>query len=749
MAASTRTPTPKVITIVDILNNPEDIIDMRLKIFQPIEAIKMTTEEFDRYWPYLTNVWQMRRKEGNKKYFECCFSKRLESQSTGQKLKPVSNHQKCGARLVVKTTYENNNYKTNGNNGGPQESIEKITSGYELKFVQGSPLHNHDLDRCDRHGTNDGVRSAITQQLAAMMSDTQAVRKSWQTPEAKAAFAAAGKPELPPSDMLLYLARPMKNSLPCKTSGSRSREPWNDQLEEAMMLAKEEGIVAQVVHATRQVDKQRSNVLVFSHPRLLQALADHGDLALLDSTHNTNQLGWFLFTLLVRDNYGKWRPGGFFLAQCEDGDTIAAGLIQIWDWKKQWNPSYMVTDDSAAEHKAVRLFNKHSNTHSTHLLCQKHVKETLIRHLPVATCKQGRMHMWRALYRALDEKECQGHVRDAISALRKDKQLSAAAYLEKHYLEDSWRWATWFRKDSPLLLQVLTTSPLEGFHSDLKCSRKGQMRKDFSLWDSLKTAFGQATKWHDNADSVALREREQFQPILEPYFREHFAKLPASLQALTAQQLQMANDDEEEGDEPYYDIGASPNPRSCPCKFWRRYRLPCKDMWRQHLYFGNPMLEEYISSICDVLSTGYSIYKDLPTEDPLQDALWEEPEEPEPVQRKPPTYQHLKDNFEEAIHLVRQQWFRFREFAKRMDKKRHGDGSRLLAWFTVQSCTLPVAELLSLDPEMVANQMEETTPISSGLEIHSSQKRPPCPTSSSTMPPPPPQKRPRTMPHCQ
>ena len=83
MAASTRTPTPKVITIVDILNNPEDIIDMRLKILQPIEAIKMTTEEFDRYWPYLTNVWQMRRK-GTRNILNAAFQRGLRVRALGR-----------------------------------------------------------------------------------------------------------------------------------------------------------------------------------------------------------------------------------------------------------------------------------------------------------------------------------------------------------------------------------------------------------------------------------------------------------------------------------------------------------------------------------------------------------------------------------------------------------------------------------------------------------------------------------------
>jgi hypothetical protein len=43
----------------------------------------------------------------------------------------------------------------------------------------------------------------------------------------------------------------------------------------------------------------------------------------MNSTHNTNQLKWKLFTLMIRDEYDSWILEVHILTKNEDGDIIA------------------------------------------------------------------------------------------------------------------------------------------------------------------------------------------------------------------------------------------------------------------------------------------------------------------------------------------------------------------------------------------------------------------------------------------
>jgi hypothetical protein len=58
----------------------------------------------------------------------------------------------------------------------------------------------------------------------------------------------------------------------------------------------------------------------------LNTLCRRGYLTLSDSTHNTNILGWKLFTFIVRDEQGVYVPCAHFFSSNEDGDIIRAAL---------------------------------------------------------------------------------------------------------------------------------------------------------------------------------------------------------------------------------------------------------------------------------------------------------------------------------------------------------------------------------------------------------------------------------------
>ena len=78
----------------------------------------------------------------------------------------------------------------------------------------------------------------------------------------------------------------------------------------------------------------------------------------MDSTHNSNSLKWKLFTLMARSEHGRWIPCAYMLSMTEDGNIIGAFLRKVKAWcggRGAWRLRYIVTDDSAAEQKAVRI----------------------------------------------------------------------------------------------------------------------------------------------------------------------------------------------------------------------------------------------------------------------------------------------------------------------------------------------------------------------------------------------------------
>lgn len=156
---------------------------------------------------------------------------------------------------------------------------------------------------------------------------------------------------------------------------------WEEQQFELIEWLESAGYLTANFTATRQGNGEISPGIVWAHPDYIVVLRQRGHLTLMASTHQTNWLGWFLYTLLVRDECGSWRPCGHMLAQKEDGDILAAGLQCLKQWAggldeiRGWRLRYMLTDDSPAEQRAVKLPFGGLNTGKrevTHLLCVFH-----------------------------------------------------------------------------------------------------------------------------------------------------------------------------------------------------------------------------------------------------------------------------------------------------------------------------------------------------------------------------------------
>src|SRR5438270_8041921 len=88
----------------------------------------------------------------------------------------------------------------------------------------------------------------------------------------------------------------------------------------------------------------------------LNVLRKCGHLTIMDSTHKTNKHGWKLYTLLVRDSFGSWLPGGHFIVSGEEQNIVAKGMQVLKRWTQTWKPRYFIIDLSSIENVINRTF---------------------------------------------------------------------------------------------------------------------------------------------------------------------------------------------------------------------------------------------------------------------------------------------------------------------------------------------------------------------------------------------------------
>ena len=74
-----------------------------------------------------------------------------------------------------------------------------------------------------------------------------------------------------------------------------------------------------------------SHGLVFAHEERLKVLTRRGHFVVMDSTHSTNELGWMLYNMMVRDECSQWVVAAHILTAREDSDIVAVGLREVVD----------------------------------------------------------------------------------------------------------------------------------------------------------------------------------------------------------------------------------------------------------------------------------------------------------------------------------------------------------------------------------------------------------------------------------
>ena len=281
----------------------------------------------------------------------------------------------------------------------------------------------------------------------------------------------------------------------------------------------------------------------------MRILQRRGYLALMDSTHNTNNSDWFLYTIMVRTEYGKWMPCAHMLSKTEDGDIVGAFLCQVKKWcggPGGWLLRYIITDDSAAEQRGVKLAFKglvDGEQEVDHFLCRKHSERTMNRKLSSDACKEARKHLYAALYFRLSEPGCDDSLKSAISAAPNQKVKD---YIQKEWVATKRQWAYYARQHSSLLLQVPGTNPVESWHFSLKTHAEGKKSiRKFSLLGCASHVLRIGDQWEQRAKDEAALWRSTRSAECQDY--PDLARFPGPVQELIVGQLKKGQQNAADG----------------------------------------------------------------------------------------------------------------------------------------------------------------------------------------------------------
>lgn len=127
-------------------------------------------------------------------------------------------------------------------------------------------------------------------------------------------------------------------------------------------------------------------------------------------------------------------------------------------------PRYVLSDQSSIEAKSIkRTFPGiiAGEQECQILLCVVHVMRLWMQKIHD---KNTRDIMIAAMHKRT-KIGCENLVQDAINRC---PVPTIQNYIKRNYTKNTNKWALWARQHSPLLLQVMSTNPLESFHSELK-----------------------------------------------------------------------------------------------------------------------------------------------------------------------------------------------------------------------------------------------------------------------------------------
>ncbi|MCJ1225257.1 2,5-diamino-6-(ribosylamino)-4(3H)-pyrimidinone 5'-phosphate reductase [Toensbergia leucococca] len=134
-------------TFNDLLRPPHDLAMMRQRLFDMQDKIELQVEEFERYWPYVDNVWVRQHRAGTDRtgrltsdYYACRLQRPTYTRKDSDKPRPEGKPSRKKqireggtCQMKVKTVRYNGGY-----------------SGYTIMQVGDHTQHTHDLNHMDK-----------------------------------------------------------------------------------------------------------------------------------------------------------------------------------------------------------------------------------------------------------------------------------------------------------------------------------------------------------------------------------------------------------------------------------------------------------------------------------------------------------------------------------------------------------------------------------------------------------------------
>jgi hypothetical protein len=358
------------------LNNPPNLSETRQQLFALDSIVTFNTgAEFNTYFPYVSNVWsyssrrQLKEIDAEVSYYDC----RLRAKTWVPKKAPKPG----AAHRTIR----------DGSTCDCSMKVYKYTGSGKVRVERVGESHTHDLDHIDQVKRNDGLKSKVLELIvrdipaADILSGLQG---AGVFADGRQQLVEAGGNYLTRVDINGW-AKGFKKVNPDLRLAGRNDE-WRTQFDKACTFLSENNWKFEELTCARDEKaqpQQLSHGVVFQQCHRLEKLRCHGRLVLMDSTHKTNLLGWYLYTLMVRDRYDNYIPCAHLLTDGEDSNILSAALCTIKRWCRnlvtneyeQWEPRYFLTDDSAAEQLAIKkafrgMYELGGEIEVKHLLCQ-------------------------------------------------------------------------------------------------------------------------------------------------------------------------------------------------------------------------------------------------------------------------------------------------------------------------------------------------------------------------------------------
>jgi MULE transposase domain len=483
---------------------------------------------------------------------------------------------------------------------------------FEYEPCDGFP-HTHSLDESDMFKINEAVKCAVEAELAKGY-DAKTVTNTFQSKGKEGcyeALEAAGGKYLERSTVQGWKQKLKTTATLTNPRKTNTNRDWVDELSEAEAWCKlDKNLHYEVIYSQSQAGEELPGIVWASNHRL-KTLAERGYLTLFDSTHKTNQKEWKLFTWMVRTEVNIYLPCAGALIQSEDGNSIGKAMSVVRDWTKEesgqdWKIRYCLTDDSAAEQRAVQIaFPKDDSIYGSvqHFYCKWHSKMTLDRQLSGEQLRQANEHLKAALFSRRTETGCDESIQAAIDSIpngtkirRRGKDWDPKKYIENEWKATKKHWANYARQDDYILRQVGTTGANEGWHNTLKTAMglRKNANSHYSLAGVIQT-FQDCARVVDNRVSKdKIKWKTKQLSLCAEYDWLKLFPLPA--QVILADNFKLAESRQMEESQP---IRAPLGPEDeCDCVDFRKWNLPYQHMLELWIFIGNdiePNWDKYAS----------------------------------------------------------------------------------------------------------------------------------------------------------